>query len=75
MDREEAIDLLRQIAASNRFTFNWISLVNGKSGCEIHIKSDDGNPDILKPIFERSGLNLKETEGILVIYRKHTTKS
>jgi len=75
MDREEAIDLLKQIAESNRFTFNWISLVDGPSGCEIHIKSDDGNPDVLKPIFERSDLELKEIEGILVIYRKHTGKS
>ena len=75
MDREEAISLLKQIAKNNRFTFNWISLVNGKSGCTIHLKPDEGNPDVLKPIFEKHGLEVKEVEGILVIYRNHDRKS
>jgi len=75
VNREEAIALLKQIAESNRFSFNWISLVTGKAGCEIHIKSDDGNPDVLKLIFEKLGLDLKEVKGVLVIYRTHDTTS
>jgi len=75
MNRDEAINLLKQIAESNRFTFNWISLVNGKSGCTIHIKPEEGNPDVLKPILEKHGLELKEVEGILVLYRNHNRKS
>jgi hypothetical protein len=38
--RDEAVALPKQIAESKRFDFNWISLVNGKSGCEIHIKPE-----------------------------------
>jgi hypothetical protein len=71
MKREEAIALLKEIAENERFTFNWISLVNGKSGCEIHIKPEQGNPASLKPIFEKRGLRLKEVKGTLVIYREH----
>jgi len=75
VNREEAIALLKQIAENERFSFNWISLVNGKSGCTIHLKPDEGNPDVLKPIFEKRGLEVKEVEGILVIYRNHDRKS
>ena len=72
MKRDEAIALLRQIAESERFGFNWISLVNGKFGCEIHIKPEQGSdPSVLKPIFEKSDLKMKETKGTLVIYREH----
>ena len=72
MKREEAIALLKQIAASERFGFNWISLVNGGAGYEIHIKPEAGcNPAVLKPIFENRDLQMKETNGILVIYREH----
>lgn len=72
MKREEAIKLLKKIAESNRFDFNWISLVNGKAGCEIHIKPEVGsNPEILKPIFENLDLKLKEVKGTLVVYREH----
>jgi hypothetical protein len=70
--RDEAIALLKEIAESKHFTFNWISLVNGKSGCEIHIKPEQGDPASLKPIFEKRGLELKEVDGILVIYREHS---
>ena len=75
MNREEAIALLKQIAENTRFAFDSICLANGKSGYEIHIKSDDVNPDALNPSFEKLGLELKEVEGILVIYRKHNRKS
>jgi hypothetical protein len=72
MRRDEAIALLKEITENQRFTFNWISLVNGKSGCEIHIKPEQSNPAILKPIFEKRGLELKEVDGVLVIYREHS---
>ena len=71
MKREEAVALLKKIAESERFGFNWISLVNGKFGCEIHIKPEQGSdPSVLKPIFEKRGLRMKETKGTLVIYRE-----
>jgi hypothetical protein len=70
--RDEAIALLKQIAENKRFGFNWISLVNGKSGCEIHIKPEQGSSTAtLEPIFDKRGLKLKETKGTLVIYREH----
>jgi hypothetical protein len=72
MKRDEAIALLKQIAVSKRFGFNWISLVNGRAGCEIHIKPEAGsNTKALKPIFENRGLKMKEVKDTLVIYREH----
>jgi hypothetical protein len=71
MKRDEAIALLKQIAESKRFTFKWISLVNGKAGCEIHVKPEQGDPAILKPIFEKRGLKFKGVKGTLVVYKKH----
>jgi hypothetical protein len=70
--RDEAIALLKEIAVSKRFGFNWISLVNGKAGCEIHIKPELGsNPAVLEPIFEKRDLQMREVNGTLVIYREH----
>jgi hypothetical protein len=72
VNRDEAIALLKQIAISERFGFNWISLVNGGAGYEIHIKPEAGsNPNVLKPIFENRDLQIKETDGTLVICREH----
>jgi hypothetical protein len=72
MKGEEAINLLKKIAESNRFDFNWIYLVNGEAGCEIHIKPEAGSdPEVLKPIFENLDLKLKELKGTLVVYREH----
>ena len=72
MNRDEAIALLKQIAVSERFGFNWISLVNGGVGYEIHIKPEAGsNPTVLKPIFANRDLQMKEVNGTLVIYREH----
>ena len=72
MKREEAIALLKQIAESKRFAFNWISLVNGNGGCEIHIKPEAGSsPEVIKSIFENRDLKMKEGNGTLVIYREH----
>ena len=72
MKRDEAIALLKQIAVSERFGFNWISLVNGGAGYEIHIKPEaGGNPEALKPIFENRDVQMKEVKGTLVIYREH----
>jgi hypothetical protein len=71
MKRDEAIALLKKIAEKDRFTFKWISLVNGKAGCEIHIKPEQHSPAILKPLFEKHGLTLKEVEGLLIVYREH----
>jgi hypothetical protein len=70
--REKAIAILKQIAENNRFTFNWISLVDKEAGCEIHIKPEAGSdPEVLKPIFENRNLQMKEVKGTLVIYREH----
>jgi len=72
MKREEAVALLKKIAESERFGFNWISLVNGEAGCEIHIKPEAGSdPEALKPIFENRNLQMKEVKSVLVIYREH----
>ena len=72
LKREEAITLLKQIAESKRFAFNWISLVNSNGGCEIHIKPvQDSDTEVLKQIFENRDLKMKEGKGILVIYREH----
>lgn len=72
MKRDEAIALLKEIATSKRFGFNWISLVNGGAGWEIHIKPEAGNdPKVLKPIFKNRDLLMKEVKGTLVIYREH----
>ena len=71
LKREEAITLLKQIAESKRFAFNWISLVNSNGGCEIHIKPEAGsNSEVLKPIFENRDLKMKDVNGTLVIYRE-----
>jgi hypothetical protein len=72
MKRDEAVALLKQIAVSKRFGFNWISLVNDKDGYEIHIKPEAGsNTEALKSIFENLGLKMKEVKDTLVIYREH----
>jgi len=72
VNRDEAIALLKEIAMSERFGFNWISLVNGNGGCEIHVKPEAGSyPEVLKPIFENCNLQMKEVKGTLVIYREH----
>jgi hypothetical protein len=72
VNRDKAIALLKQIAVSERFGFNWISLVNGGAGYEIHIKPEAGsNPTVLKPIFENRDVQMKEVKGTLVIYREH----
>ncbi len=72
MKRDEAIALLKQIAIDKRFGFNWISLVNGRDGFEIHIKPEPGsNVEALKPIFENRDLQMKEDKDTLVIYREH----
>ena len=72
MKRDEAVALLKQIALSQRFCFNWISLVDKEAGCEIHIKPEvDSDPEVLKPIFENRNLQMKEANGILVIYKEH----
>jgi len=75
VNRDQAIALLKEIAENKHFFVEWISLVNGKSGCEIHIKPERGNPAILKPILEKHGLKLKEVDQTLVIYREHNRKS
>ena len=72
MNRSEATALLKQIAEKQTFSFNWISLVNGGAGCEIHIKPEVGSDaEALKPIFENRDLQMKEVRGNLVIYREH----
>lgn len=71
MNRDEALALLKEIAQNKLFSAKWISLVNGKSGYEIHIKPMQGDPASLEPVFKNRDLKLKEVEGKLVVYREH----
>jgi hypothetical protein len=59
VNRGEAIALLKEVAKNKHFSVRWISLVNGKSGYEIHIKPELGSPASLEPFFEKRGLKLK----------------
>ena len=71
MDRVEAITLLKEIAANRALTPTWISLVNVKSGYEVHIKPESVNLDCLKMTVEEHNLALKEVSGLLVVYKEH----
>jgi len=71
MNRDEAITVLKEIAKSKGFTLDWISLVNGKSGCEIHIKADGTARSIIEPIFKSHRLKMKEKEDKIILYREH----
>ena len=47
---------------------NWISLVNGLAGYEVHIKPDDADLDLLKPVVKNRALSLKEADGLIIIH-------
>ena len=71
MNRDEAIEVLREIAGKEGFTLDWISLVNGVSGCEIHIKADQNALSIIKPIFDEHCLKLRKINDRIILYREH----
>ena len=61
--------------ANRSIHFKLSSLVPGKSGgyelyveCDACAKLDEA---CLKPIVEKNGLELKEANGLFVIYKKH----
>jgi hypothetical protein len=72
LKREQAIAILKEIVANQVLKFNWVSLVNGKTGgYELHIKPEIEGSTRLKPIAEEHNLSLKEVNGVLIIYREH----
>jgi hypothetical protein len=67
--REDAIAFLKEITANHVFLQpNWISLVNGTAGYEVHIKPDDVDLDLLKPVVKTRALSLKEANGLIIIH-------
>jgi len=72
MKRETAVAILREIMANRKIHFKWSSLVHGKfGGYELHVKSESDNPAHIKPIVLKHDLEIKEDNGLLVIYKKH----
>lgn len=71
MNRDEAIAILKEIAKSEGFTLDWISLINAESGCEIHIKADGTARSIIEPIFKSHRLKMKEKEDKIILYKEH----
>ena len=75
MKREQAVAILRDIMANRRIRFKLGSLVHGKSGgYELQLESDACaklDEACLKPIVEKNGLEMKEANGLFVIYKKH----
>ena len=69
MKREDAIAFLKEITANHVLLQpNWISLVNGLAGYEVHIKPDDADLDLLKPVVKNRALSLKEADGLIIIH-------
>jgi hypothetical protein len=68
LDRGEAIALLREIAANQVATPNWVSLVNGKADSyELQIKPESVDLACLKLIVEKHNLAWKEANGLFII--------
>lgn len=68
MKREEAISLLKEITANQMLQPSWISLEYGIEGYELHIKSEDVDLDLLKPIVAKHALSLKKVNGLIIIH-------
>ncbi len=69
MNREEAIAILKEIAANRVVAPNWVSLINSESDSyELHIKPGIINSASLKLIVEKRDFELKEVNGLFVIY-------
>jgi hypothetical protein len=66
--REEAISLLKQITVNQMLKPTWISLEYGTEGYELHIKPEDVELALLKPIVEKRGLSLKNVNGLIIIH-------
>lgn len=71
MDRVKAIALLKEIAANKELIPEWISLENGDSGYEVHLKPDTVDLFSLKLLVKKHNLAIKEVKGFLVVYEEH----
>ena len=71
VDRGAAIAFLKEIAANKELIPEWVSLENGNSGYEVHIKPNTVNTASLKLIVKKHNLALKEVKGFLVVYEEH----
>jgi hypothetical protein len=73
LKREEAIAIIKEIASADAPQVNWISLVDGKNGFEIHIKPEIDELRNLGSIVKEHNLALKEVNGVSIIYKKHSS--
>ena len=69
--REQAIAILREIVANQVLQLNWVSLVDGMGGYEVHIKPEIEDSASLNSIVEKHKLAIKEVNGVLIIYKEH----
>jgi hypothetical protein len=70
VNREEAIALLKEIAANKIATISWISLNSVADGYEIILKGEV-HKQSLRQIVQKHNLSLKEANGLFVIYQEH----
>jgi hypothetical protein len=67
--REEAIALLKELAANQVLQPFWISMLREESGeFELHIKPETYDSAGLKLIAEKHNLTLKEDKGHLIVH-------
>lgn len=72
MKREEAVSLLREIVNEGIVNFNWVSLVNEKSGMfELHVKPEFFDSYSLNRMVQNRKLAIKEASGVFIIYTPH----
>jgi hypothetical protein len=69
VNRAQATNLLRELASTNEFRPNWISLINRKKeSYEVHIKLMDGNVEALNSLLQKYGLAMKQDGETTIIY-------
>ncbi len=72
MKRETAVALLNEMMANRKIHFKWGSIVKGKSGgYELRVTSESIAPARITPIIVKHGLEIKEENGLFLIYKKH----
>jgi hypothetical protein len=71
MEREEAIAFLRDLVTNRLFNLNWVTLVSGVAGYQLHIKPETADLTLLKPAVEKHSLSFKQVDGVLIIYKEH----
>jgi hypothetical protein len=69
--REEAVSVLKEIVAKRALVPRWISMEQGNSGYEVHLKPDIVDPVALDSIVKQHNLAVKEVNGLLVVYKEH----